>query len=61
MKMAFGLCTIFLVFSWALVAYASDPSQLQDFCVAVPDAKNAGKYLQYNLRPTIVQSYSFYI
>ncbi|KAG6404091.1 hypothetical protein SASPL_136330 [Salvia splendens] len=41
MKMAFGLCTIFLVFTWASVAHASDPSQLQDFCVAVPDAKNA--------------------
>ncbi|XP_057804914.1 putative germin-like protein 2-1 [Salvia miltiorrhiza] len=41
MKMEFGLCTIFLVLSWALVAYASDPSQLQDFCVAVPDAQSA--------------------
>ncbi|XP_057804807.1 putative germin-like protein 2-1 [Salvia miltiorrhiza] len=41
MKMEFGLCTSFLVLSWALVAYASDPSQLQDFCVAVPDAQSA--------------------
>ncbi|KAG6401902.1 hypothetical protein SASPL_138770 [Salvia splendens] len=42
MKMSFGLCSLFLVFWLASIAYASDPSQLQDFCVAVPDAKNAG-------------------
>lgn len=43
MKMAYGLCTIFLVFSWASIAsHASDPSPLQDFCVAVADADAAG-------------------
>ncbi|KAL1541717.1 putative germin-like protein 2-1 [Salvia divinorum] len=41
MKMGFGICAIVLVFSWASMAYASDPGQLQDFCVAVPDASSA--------------------
>ncbi|KAG6401900.1 hypothetical protein SASPL_138768 [Salvia splendens] len=37
MKIAFGLCFILLV----SIAYASDPGQLQDFCVAVPDSASA--------------------
>lgn len=31
------------------IAYASDPTQLQDFCVAVPDAASAGKSFQNNV------------
>lgn len=42
MKNSFALCTIFLLFSCSSIAYASDPGQLQDFCVAVPDASSAG-------------------
>ncbi|KAL1566538.1 putative germin-like protein 2-1 [Salvia divinorum] len=41
MKTSFGFYTIFVVLSSAWIAYASDPSQLQDFCVAVPDANSA--------------------
>lgn len=52
MKMAFGLCAIVLVSSWASMAYASDPGQLQDFCVAVPDSSSAGNSIDY-IKPTL--------
>ncbi|KAG8383950.1 hypothetical protein BUALT_Bualt04G0067200 [Buddleja alternifolia] len=37
MKMALGFLTAILITCFAPVAYASDPSPLQDFCVAVND------------------------
>ncbi|XP_057809535.1 putative germin-like protein 2-1 [Salvia miltiorrhiza] len=42
MKMGFGLCAINVVVMlwWASIAYAADPGQLQDFCVALPDSKS---------------------
>ncbi|XP_047946885.1 putative germin-like protein 2-1 [Salvia hispanica] len=62
MKISFGLCSIFLVFWLASIAYASDPSQLQDFCVAVPDAKNAvfvnGKFCK-NPNMVVVDDFLF--
>lgn len=42
-KMALGFITTFLIFSWAAVTFASDPSPLQDFCVAVDDSMASGK------------------
>lgn len=48
MKKCFAnLCNIFVVLSLASIAYAADPSPLQDFCVALPDAASAGKSIQY--------------
>ncbi|KAI3462467.1 hypothetical protein Pfo_019130 [Paulownia fortunei] len=41
MKMALGFFTNFLFLSWASFTYASDPSPLQDFCVAVNDSMAA--------------------
>ncbi|KAI3462464.1 hypothetical protein Pfo_019127 [Paulownia fortunei] len=42
MKMAFGFFTTILILSsWASFTYASDPSPLQDFCVAVNDSMAA--------------------
>ncbi|KAG8383958.1 hypothetical protein BUALT_Bualt04G0068000 [Buddleja alternifolia] len=38
MKMALGFLTAILITCFAPVAYASDPSPLQDFCVAVNDS-----------------------
>ncbi|KAG8365984.1 hypothetical protein BUALT_Bualt17G0028900 [Buddleja alternifolia] len=38
MKMALGFLTVILIASFAPFAYASDPSPLQDFCVAVNDS-----------------------
>ncbi|KAG8384260.1 hypothetical protein BUALT_Bualt04G0099800 [Buddleja alternifolia] len=38
MKMALGFVTAILIASFAPFAYASDPSPLQDFCVAVNDS-----------------------
>ncbi|KAG8383652.1 hypothetical protein BUALT_Bualt04G0036200 [Buddleja alternifolia] len=38
MKMALGFLTAILIASFAPFAYASDPSPLQDFCVAVNDS-----------------------
>ena len=42
MKIGFAFCAIFLV----SIAYASDPGQLQDFCVAVPDSASAGNSIK---------------
>ncbi|KAL0343266.1 UNVERIFIED_CONTAM: Germin-like protein subfamily 1 member 7 [Sesamum angustifolium] len=42
MKMAFGFLAAILVASLSPFAYASDPSPLQDFCVAVNDSVAAG-------------------
>ena len=39
------LATIALVALASSFAYASDPSPLQDFCVAINDPKAAGIYL----------------
>ncbi|XP_057810287.1 germin-like protein subfamily 1 member 16 [Salvia miltiorrhiza] len=36
MKISFGLGAIIVMLWWASIAYAADPSPLQDFCVALP-------------------------
>jgi len=41
MKASSALCAILLIFSYSSISYASDPGQLQDFCVAVPDSSSA--------------------
>ncbi|XP_057791174.1 germin-like protein subfamily 1 member 20 [Salvia miltiorrhiza] len=37
MKISFGLGAIIVMLWWVSIAYAADPSPLQDFCVALPD------------------------
>lgn len=41
------IVAIMLALASSPIAYASDPSPLQDFCVAVDDYKSAGIYLFY--------------
>lgn len=53
MKISFGFYTTFVVLSCAWIAYASDPSQLQDFCVAVPDANSACNSFN-QIKPTFI-------
>ncbi|KAK4489408.1 hypothetical protein RD792_005217 [Penstemon davidsonii] len=62
MKIIFGFLATILIVSLAPFSYASDPSPLQDFCVAVNDSAAAGlntlgisavriDYAQYGLNP----------
>lgn len=44
MKMALHLLITILISSLTTISYASDPSPLQDFCVAVDDSKASGNY-----------------
>ena len=48
----FILVAIAIMALASTLASASDPSQLQDFCVAVKDSKSAGIFLTHLYLPT---------